>query len=158
METKRKTLFGSQANPRHTRMRVGVGVLVIDSTGRLLLEKRSDCGQWGLAGGRIEPGETVTQAACREVKEETGLDIEVTALVGVYSDPAGRIVTYPGDDYSVHLVDVILAARIVGGSLQCSAESLELRFFAPQELPADIVPPAVAPVQDFIRGRSAVIS
>ena len=102
METGPKTRFGSQANPRHTRMRVGVGVLVIDST--------------------------------------------------------GRIVTYPGDDYSVHLVDVILAARIVGGSLQCSAESLELRFFAPQELPADIVPPAVAPVQDFVHGRSAVIS
>jgi hypothetical protein len=77
--------------------------------------------------------------------------------VGVYSDPAGRMVTYPGDDYSVHLVDVILSARILSGNLHCSAESEELRFFGPQELPEDIVPPAVAPVRDFCHGRSAVI-
>lgn len=151
-----QTQYGSQATS-NTMVRIGVGVIISDPAGRLLLEKRSDCGRWGLPGGRIEPGETVEQTARREVKEETGLDIEVTSLIGVYSHPVGRIVQYPGDSYSVHLVDVILAAQIKGGVLSRSAESLELTFFAPNDLPDNLVPPAINPIHDFCLGHSCVI-
>lgn len=72
------------------------GSVVIWGTGKtMLLEKRLDCGWWGLPGGRIEPGEAVSAAAIREVAEETGLKVEVTDLIGVYSNLSGRIVTYP---------------------------------------------------------------
>ena len=150
-------MYGHQVNGARTRTRIGVGVLVMDARGRLLLERRSDCGWWGLPGGRIEPGETIEQTARREVQEETGLDIVVTGLVGVYSDPAGRIVTYPGDHCSVHLIDAVVSAKIVSGTLCPSAESLELRFFSLETLPEDIVPPAVAPVTDFCHGGSGII-
>lgn len=90
----------------NTQVRVGVGVIVRSDSGRILLEKRSDCGWWGLPGGRIEPGESVEQAAIRKVKEETGLDVEIIRLLGVYSEPAERIVTYP--DNVVHLIDILL--------------------------------------------------
>lgn len=126
-----------------------------DISGRILLEKRSDCGWWGLPGGRIEPGESVRQAAIREVKEETGLTVEITRLLGVYSEPAGRIVTYP--DNVVHLVDIVLEARILSGELSCSSESEMLEFLDPGQLPTEIVPPAQKPLQDFINGCTSII-
>jgi 8-oxo-dGTP pyrophosphatase MutT (NUDIX family) len=74
-------------------VRIGVGVVIRGSGDTILLERRCDCGWWGLPGGRVEPGESLVDAAVREVREETGLAVEVTHLIGVYSDPRGRIVT-----------------------------------------------------------------
>lgn len=139
----------------NTLVRVGVGVIVQNSSGQILLEKRSDCGWWGLPGGRIEPGESVIQAALREVKEETGLEVEIIQLLGVYSDPVGRIVTFP--DNVVHLVDLVVVARIISGELRCSIESEQLQFFDPTSLTDEIVPPAVAALQDFVQGKTGVI-
>jgi histidinol-phosphate phosphatase family protein len=133
------------------RTRAGVGVIIADERGHLLLERRSDCGLWGLPGGRIEPGESAEQAAVREVAEETGLVVSVTRLLGVYSDPAERILTYR--DNVVHLVDVIVEAAVQSGTLAPSPESLELGYFAPEALPAELVPPARAPLEDFCQGR-----
>ena len=67
-------------DPDIIRVKVGVGVIVVDDSGEILLEKRRDNGMWGLPGGGIEPGESVYETALREVKEETGLDIEITGL------------------------------------------------------------------------------
>ncbi|MGD1805096.1 NUDIX domain-containing protein [Dapis sp. BLCC M126] len=141
-----------QADP-NTRVRIGTGVIVTDHQGWILLEKRSDCSVWGLPGGRIEPGETIQKSAIREVKEETGLNVEITRLLGVYSEAEGRIVTFLDNGDVVHLVDIILEAKIISGELSCSVESEELSFFKPTALPSDIVPPALAPLQDFIEGK-----
>ena len=139
-------------------MKVGVGVILVDDTGRVLLEKRSDNGMWGLPGGGIEPGESVCETALREVKEETGLDIEITGLVGVYSEPwAGRIVTYPDNGDVRHLVDIVLIAGIISGEMIISSESLDLRFFNPNSFPTELVPPAKKPLQDFVAGKRCVI-
>ena len=129
----------------------------MDAAGQVLLEKRSDCGLWGLLGGRVEPGESIHQTARREVKEESGLEIEILSLIGVYSEPGGRLVTYPGELHPVHLIDIILSARITGGTLRCSLESEELRFFPKETFPAEIAPPAVAPLRDFCLGRMGII-
>jgi ADP-ribose pyrophosphatase YjhB (NUDIX family) len=126
-----------------------VAVVVRDQRGWLLLEKRSDCGLWGLAGGRIEPGESVSDAAVREIKEETGLVVEITRLIGVYSDAdEGRIITYP--DGVVHSIDILLEARLVGGTLTPSAESEALQFFEPSALPPDCVPSSRMPLADAV--------
>jgi 8-oxo-dGTP pyrophosphatase MutT (NUDIX family) len=138
-----------------TLVRVGVAILLRDDDGRILLEKRSDCGLWGLPGGRIDPGETITQAAERETKEETGFTVEVVRLAGVYSDPTERIVTFP--DNVVHLIDVLVEVKILAGELTCSAESETLAFFDPLFLPSDIVPPARMPLQDVVDGLSGTI-
>ncbi len=141
----------------NTVVKVGVGVVIRDQSGRILLEKRRDCGVWGLPGGRVEPGESVMEAAEREIKEETGLSIHVTGLIGVYSDPHERIVTYPDNGDVVHLVDIVLDARIVSGTLTCSEESEELRFFDPAALPSEVVPPARRPLSDAITGLVGII-
>jgi len=62
--------------------------------GRVLLVRRSDDGYWELPGGRVDVGESVSEAVVREVAEETGVTIKVTGLVGVYSDP-GHVLVYP---------------------------------------------------------------
>ena len=106
-----RSVYGGLPVRGNTSVRAGVGVFVLQEGGTILLEKRSDCGLWGLPGGKIEPGESIRQAAEREVLEETGLLIQITRLIGVYSDPAGRIVTFPDDGDSVHLVDYNFGRR-----------------------------------------------
>lgn len=148
-------MYAPRAADANTVVRVGVGVIVRDPFGRILLEKRSDCGLWGLPGGKIEPGESIIQAALREVHEETGLTVEVTQLLGVYSEPIERIVTFP--DRVVQLVDILLEAKIISGELVRSPESEDLQFFYPNTLPSEIVPPARAPLEDFVKGQAGII-
>ncbi len=152
-----ESLFGPYKADASTRVKVGVGIILRDSEGRLLLEKRGDCGLWGFCGGKVEPGESVTESAVREVREETGLEIRITRFVGVYSEPGHRIVRYPNNGEMVHLVDVILEAEITGGTLVASPESEELRFFAQNELPKEMVPPAFQPLEDYLKGLSHVL-
>ena len=68
--------------------------VVRDREGRVLLARRVDTGNWELPGGAIEPGETASAAAMREVGEETGVAITVTALAGVFCDPE-HVIVYP---------------------------------------------------------------
>jgi ADP-ribose pyrophosphatase YjhB (NUDIX family) len=134
-----------------TRTKLGIAVLILDERGWVLLEKRSDCGLWGAPGGRIEPGESIKDAAVREIQEETGLSIQITGLLGVYSDPEeGRIITYP--DGVVHSIDILVASAIVGGALLPSDESEALQFFDLAELPADLVPSSRALLADLKQG------
>jgi ADP-ribose pyrophosphatase YjhB (NUDIX family) len=73
-----------------TELRARCGVVVIDDRNRVLLIRRSGEGSWGVPGGGIEVGETWQQAARRECQEETGRDIDLHDLLGLYSDPAPR--------------------------------------------------------------------
>jgi ADP-ribose pyrophosphatase YjhB (NUDIX family) len=150
-------MFAKKKADTDTRIRVGVGVFVLDDQGRILLEKRSDCGLWGLAGGRIEPGESAAEAAIREVREETGFSVQITRLIGVYSEPSERIVTYLDNGDVVQLVDIILEGRIAGGHMACSFESEEIRFFEAKALPPEIAPPAVSPIRDYLQGLTGVL-
>jgi ADP-ribose pyrophosphatase YjhB (NUDIX family) len=152
-----RLMFSLKAANDVTQVKTGTGVIIRDSLGRILLEKRSDCGMWGLPGGRIEPGESILDAATREVKEETSLTVEIIRLVGVYSEPQDRILIYPDNGDVRHLIDIVLEARILSGELVCSSESEALCFFAPEELPTEIVPPALAPLQDVLQGLVGVV-
>lgn len=144
-------MFAPKSAQAATRIKLGVAIIILDGQGHLLLEKRSDCGLWGLPGGRIEPGEAVQETAIREIKEETGLLIEIARLIGIYSDPAeGRIITYP--DAVVHSVDIAIEAVIVGGALCRSDESEVIKFFDPVMLPSEVVPSSRAVLKDVIGG------
>lgn len=149
--------YGLRSAADITQVRAGVGVFVGYQPHRILLEKRSDCGLWGLPGGRIEAGESIKDSAIREVQEETGLEIEVVKLLGVYSSPAERIVTYP--DNVVQLIDIILFGIILSGTLSCSTESEALKFFELNTLPpeSEIVLPARAPIRDYFQGLTGAI-
>ena len=120
-------------------IRPGVAVVVIDQEKRVLLQKRADVGLWGIPSGHVEPGETVAEAAIREVKEETNLDIRIQKLIGVYSEPASQVFKYPNGK-NVHFITTCFLAEIEGGILRChSLESLEVRFFSINALPQDLI-------------------
>lgn len=117
---------------------VGVGVLVLDERGRVLLQRRFDSGLWGLPGGSAEPGETQEQTARRELLEETGLNAPDLHLHGVYSGPEFRHV-YPNGD-QIYFVGSVYSARLSSTLLATAhpdpdGETLELRLFGLDELP-----------------------
>ncbi len=145
-------------DPENTLVKAGVGLIITNPEGEILLERRSDNGRWGLPGGGMDPGESVTRTAVREAMEETGLAIRVTELIGVYSDPAdGRVVTYPDNQDVKHLVDTVLGAEVLSGEMKISEESLELKWFEPGTFPEDLIPPARRPLEDFVNGKKANI-
>ena len=119
--------------------RTGADAVVFDDRGRVLLQCRSDFKVWGLPGGSVEVGETLEQAVRREVKEESGLDVQVVRLVGVYSDPEYTTTRYPSGDV-VHYVSLTFECRVVGGRPRTDGEeSTAIAFFDPNALPADLL-------------------
>ena len=137
------SMFPERSALNAAEIKLGVCAVIFDEAGRVLLERRSDCGWWCLPGGSLDPGETLAQGAVREAKEETGLDIEIAGFLGVFSDPKRRVVRYPSNGDLRHLVDVVCIARPLGGELAASSESLAVSWFAPAEIPLNTVPPVV---------------
>lgn len=108
------------------------GGCLFDEQGRVLLQKRGDSGKWGFPGGAIELGETPEEAAVRELKEETGLDVAVESLIGIYTDSE---MTYPNGD-AAHSIMIAFRLKAIGGDLKCDhSETIELKYFSVEELP-----------------------
>ncbi len=108
---------------------VAVGAIVFDDRGRVLLVERArppGVGLWTVPGGRLEGAETLAQAVAREVREETGLTVEVGALACVVE----RI----GDDYHFVILDYL--ARVIGGTLAAASDARAARFVGEGELAA----------------------
>lgn len=151
-------LFQQAVADARTTIRLTVAVLLRNDDGHVLLEKRRDCGLWGMPGGRLEPGESISDAAVREIFEETGLAVRVTGLRGVYSEPRDRIITFP--DNVVQSVDVLVEAAILSGTLRISEESEAMQFFPPDALPpeAEQIPPARRILRDIAGGATGVLA
>jgi ADP-ribose pyrophosphatase YjhB (NUDIX family) len=127
---------------------------VIFQDGRLLLQQRADGGQWGLPGGAVEIGETVTAALAREVREETGFEVRVGRLIGVYSDPRWQVVRYP-DGRVWHYVNLCFACELAGGEPRpAPGETLALGWFAPDGLPEGLVPLHSPRIEDALADRA----
>ncbi|MFI5494637.1 NUDIX domain-containing protein [Actinoplanes sp. NPDC051859] len=109
----------------------GGSALVVDEQGRVLLQRRADSGNWALPGGAMDIGETLGECIVREVKEETGLDIVVTGLLGIYTDPA-HVIAYADGEVRQEF-NVTYLGRVVGGEISVSDESTAVRFVAPEE-------------------------
>jgi 8-oxo-dGTP diphosphatase len=113
---------------RETIMLTVDPIITIDP-GEIVLVKRAFDpykDYWALPGGFVEYGETVENAAVREAKEETGLDIRIERLSGVYSDPKR--------DPRGHSVSICFLCRAVGGQLKTSNETKEVKRFSKKEL------------------------
>lgn len=109
-----------------------VVAVVEDAEGRVLLIHKTDNNLWALPGGGHEIGETIAETVVREVKEETGYDVEVEAITGTYTDP-GHVMAY--DDGEVRQqFSIAFRARLLGGEAQTSSESREVVWLAPDEI------------------------
>ena len=106
--------------------------VIRDAQGRILIQRRSDNGEWSVPGGAIDPDEQPAQACVREVYEETGLVVRPMRLLSVETHPR---TTYPNGDVAQAIV-AVFACTIVGGELgSIDGESTDLVFVAPDELP-----------------------
>jgi ADP-ribose pyrophosphatase YjhB (NUDIX family) len=133
--------YRSSDAPAANSIVVAVTAVVIDPNGRLLLIRRSDSGLYAIPGGAVELGETLTQAVRREAMEETGIDVQVTGLVGVYSDPEHVIEFSDGEvrqEFSVCFRGVP-----VGGELRTSSESTEVLWAAQDGLAGLDIHPSI---------------
>ncbi len=136
-------------------MTVGCGVLVENSKGQVLLQKRSDTGQWCVPGGALEVGETYKEAATREVFEEVGITVSDLELFGLYSGD-DRMIHYPNGD-NVYSLSVIFKARTYTGEISdTDSEVLEHRFFSRDEIPADLFGPDARPILDWKRNSGKI--
>lgn len=113
----------------------GAAAVIRNEAGEILLQRRSDNGEWGLPGGALDPGEEPAEGVIREVREETGLVVIPERLSGVYGGQE-NVIEYPNGDRAA-VLSMVFVCRVVGGNLQINDdESLELRYFAPDSLPA----------------------
>ena len=126
---------------------LAVNVAVIDGE-RVLLTRREDFEVWCLPGGTVDDGESLAEAARREVREETGLDVRLLRLVGIYS--RSRLGGY-------HTA-VLFAADVVGGSLRPDPqEVIEVRWCSAAEVPEDLLWGQRERIEDALAGLIGVV-
>ncbi len=118
-----------QAELGHITPKVGSDGAIFDDSGRILLMQRVDSGTWCLPCGWIEPGETLSEAVSREVKEETGLVVRPTKLVGLFPRQAG------GSNGPHAVISILYLCEVDEGTLACSSEGLELRYWEIDDVP-----------------------
>ena len=145
-----------ESRGRELVIRPGVAGVVRDAPGRVLLHRRRVGEGWAPPSGAVEPGEDVVTALHRELREETGVEVEVVRLVALYSSPAHQIVTYP-DGRRVHFVTSLFDCKVVGGALRGSDEGYEWGWFSPRALPKGLLSYARVWLDDALREQSTVI-
>ena len=135
-------------------VRPSVSAVIFDRRGRLLLQQRSDGGQWGLPGGSVEIGESIADAVVREVREETGLTVKPRRIIGVYSEPKWQVVRYP-DGNVWHYVSVCFDCVVRGGELTTCDETLALEYFPLRKLPSTLLSNHRVRIRDARARRAA---
>ena len=141
--------------PLNTQVKVGIAALVIHDN-KILLEEREDCSLWGCPGGRLDPGENISQTAIRETKEETNIDIKINRIFGIYSDPQyGTVRYYEGDESPQQVVDIYLLATPTSFDIKKSSESLNVKFFDLNEAPSNLTPFVKEVIKDYRNNQSS---
>jgi ADP-ribose pyrophosphatase YjhB (NUDIX family) len=123
----------SQKSRRYPqRPLVGVGALIIRGDRIVLVERGREPqkGKWSLPGGALETGETISEGLCREVQEETGLDVRLIQLVEIFE----RIVRDSRGDVEYHYVLLDYLCRVRAGRLRASDDSADARWVPRSEV------------------------
>jgi len=121
---------------------------VIVRDGKILFQRRTDNGQWGLIGGLLEMNETYEQAAIREIREETGLEVRLESFLGIFHNH--HMVWSNGD--AAHVVSAMFTASAPSGDPRIDEESYELRFFGKDEIPPLFAEDHIAALKAYFAG------
>jgi ADP-ribose pyrophosphatase YjhB (NUDIX family) len=106
-------------------------VIVVNDQGGILMIRRTDNGNWAVPGGGMDPGESITDAAVRETREETGISCAITGLVGIYTNPR-HVILYTSNGEVRQEFSIVFTARPTGGQLRPSSESSEPQWGLPR--------------------------
>ena len=148
----RTDYYNDPNSPKVNSVVPAVTAFVQDSKGNILMERRTDNGRWGLPGGTHQAGESIAETVVREVAEETGLQIAVDRMVGIYTDPK-RVIAF-SDGEARQEFTMCFAAHVVGGKLAVSSESFEVDWITPARLDKlDVAPTTRARITDAMSGR-----
>ncbi len=132
--------------PRKIILNCAGAVIVRDN--KILFQRRTDNGKWGLIGGLVEMNETYEQAALREIREETGLEVKLEHFLGIFHNH--NMVWSNGD--AAHVIAAMFTASIVSGEPRIDEESYELRFFGTDELPELFAEDHIASLKAYLSG------
>src|ERR1700722_17049532 len=119
--------------PKANSLVPSVNVVVVNDAGEILMIRRTDNDNWAVPGGAIDLGESVAQAAVRETREESGIECEITGLVGIYSDPK-HVLLYTSNGEVRQEFSIVLTARPLSGQPTPSSESSEVRWVPVSEV------------------------
>ena len=111
---------------------VAVTVFIVNQADELLLIRRTDNDLWALPGGAQDVGEYIAETAVRETLEETGIEVEVIGLVGIYSNPR-HVIAYTDGEVRQQF-SLCFRARPLSGQLTPSSESREVRWVPQDQL------------------------
>jgi ADP-ribose pyrophosphatase YjhB (NUDIX family) len=127
-----RVIYGKREG-KQGRLRIGCSAVILDNTReKVLLVRRSDNHLWGLPGGAMRAGENAAESCVREVMEETGLDVNVVRLIGVYSSP-DWLIEYP-DGSRVQLVAMSFEAEPKEGALTLNHECNAFGYYSLEEI------------------------
>jgi 8-oxo-dGTP pyrophosphatase MutT (NUDIX family) len=139
--------------PKANSIVVAVTVFVVDDHDRVLLICRTDNGLWAIPGGAQDFGEYIAETAVRETLEESGITIEVTGIVGLYTNPH-HVMAYTDGEVRQQF-SICFRARYLSGEPTPSNESSEVRWVARDELDALPIHPSMRLRIDHGYTRSA---
>ena len=142
---------------REGKLSPGASAQIFDqSTGNVLLSRRQDNGSGCLPGGGMDPGESAAEACIREVFEETGLEVKVKRLVGIYTSP-DILIEYP-DGNKIQPVAFSFEVEVTGGTLGLSDETTEVGYFTIEKMEMmDMMEHHVQRIYDALEGRLEAI-
>lgn len=125
--------YDDPSAPKANSLVPSVNVVVVNDAGDILMIRRTDNDNWAIPGGAIDLGESVAQAAVRETREESGIECEITGIIGIYSDPK-HVILYTSNGEARQEFSIVLTARPLSGQPTPSSETSEVRWVPVSEM------------------------
>lgn len=126
-------------------IRVSVDIIIEFGGGVILVKRKNPPIGWALPGGFVEYGESLEEAALREAKEETGLNVELVRQFHTYSAP--------NRDIRCHTISTVFIAKVKSGELKASSDAEDVKIFYSDNLPSEIVFDHKDILKDYFEGR-----
>lgn len=125
--------------------KIGAFAIIMDEKQRILFCHRTDYDLWNLPGGLVEENESPWNAVIREVKEETGFDVDISKFTGVYSKPDRNEIVFS------------FKCNVIGGELTKSYESDDFKYFSFEEIPENSSKNQIARIKDYLDNNDKTI-